>query len=114
MSKTKDYLIGLQEAEAFKELVESPITHHKFPEPEFEEEVYEIRKGEYVSEIVCRFNSKGYLVSTQTNSKPITGDIEYQIMKLETFISQAVALKDFRAADKMQKQIDTLKNQQGA
>lgn len=66
---------------------------------DFEEEVFEVTKGDYRTTIVCKFNEKGFLISHSSISEPI---IDESMIVLKTNLTQALDMEDYDEALRIQ------------
>lgn len=110
MGKIKEMLIQQMEDQFQKaSIFGDTLFEEFFPSEKFEEETFEIQKGDYKTLVTCKFNKKGYLVSVGSECKPTSQSKEEKITKLEALMNKAVEDKDFRAAAIFQSQIEQLK-----
>ncbi len=84
-----------------------------FPKESLEEEMFEVIKGNFKTNIICKFTKNGYLVSTSSTCTPLPNSKQAKISKLEELITEAVSNKDFAVAEKFQNQIDKIKTNKG-
>jgi protein-arginine kinase activator protein McsA len=86
-----------------EELSTFPIVQYA----KLEEETFKVVKGDVETNIVCKFNKEGYLVSMTSSSKPIE---ETSIMKsLKDDLHAAIDEENFEKAAEIQKQINKLR-----
>lgn len=92
--------------------MEAMISKDRTEFEELEEEKFEVIKGNVKTDITCKFNPEGYLVSVQYDSRLDIKTKQERLEKLEECLQKAIDEKDFRAAMIFNKQITNIKNQQ--
>jgi excinuclease UvrABC helicase subunit UvrB len=75
-------------------------------EAEDEEETFEVKKGDYISTIKCKFNKKGYLVSVSSES--VLNEKAKKEQELRREMKKAADAEDFVKAAEFKKKLSEL------
>lgn len=117
MGRIKEQMIKDEEAEFHQMLSKRAIHEHNDLLKELEykllwgplsNKTVEIINGEYRTIVDIRFDENGFPIAVTHKAEAILSDNQQKQNQLEELIKQAVENKDFRAAESLQKQLDSL------